>query len=687
MDPLTEALEASATTPNPFDNDALTRITSLLADQILSSPAPEPLVDDIIADAEQLIAHRQAQHALKYFRLAAILGHSGARATTAALLLSGDNNISRDIATAVRHLRAAASRGQPDAHAMLGMLHASGIADRHGVRKSLPAAILHWTFAAATGNIYASTALAFRHMHGLGVPKNCRTAAQYYRRAADAIARDPRHWPTAANFLDGKPPLPSGLTNAGRLRYDDKMLQKKREVSSDDSDLIQFYRHSAERGDMGAMTTLGGLHYYGGYGIEPNEQRAREVLQRAANAEHGEAHGMLGHLAMRERKNETAIIHFRYSAAKNDKIGHYALGMIFLHGILGMNQDYSKAAMHFTLATEDKKQHAGASFQLGLLYWKGRGVEKNYSRAFSLFMRAAKLGNIQAKLNVGTILLEGAAPVGQPDCQGAVKYLKQVAEDGEWKTLFMLASNAFDNGDKYGALYRQLQAAYAGIEVAQYNAAILLEKTEDGSMGELMHWNRERRLSEAHELYGYSGAQGHTASLIRSANIMYMETGEYEEAARVFAKAAEMKSGEGLVSLGLMHAHGLGVKEDRQQAIWYLTSASSADPEAVAPATIAIIGLRIYWLLKDLWDRISLFIEEDVHSSSGDAGDGRIQEEQGKSGDADSGEEKVIRIEKKAEFSDDIALLGALLVAVLTVLVVRTKRLARQPANTEDRGR
>lgn len=41
-------------------------------------------------------------------------------------------------------------------------------------------ALVHYHFAAMAGNADASMALGFRHMHGIGVPRNCFTAAEYY---------------------------------------------------------------------------------------------------------------------------------------------------------------------------------------------------------------------------------------------------------------------------------------------------------------------------------------------------------------------------------------------------------------------------------------------------------------------------------------------------------------------------
>lgn len=644
-------------------------------------PQAENLPEQLITLAEQEISHRQdGKSALKLFRLAGLLGHSGAMSTAAALLLSGDSSLKRDVSRAVHHLGVAARAGQPDAHALLGFLYASGIADRYGLPKSQPAALLHWKLAAGTRNVYSMTALGFRYLHGINVRASCRKAAFFYERAARAIATDPRHWPTPHNFLNSKPPLPDGLEDLGRIRLKEEGLLPQ-PSGSDDADIVHYYRHAANRGDLAAMTSLGALHYYGGYGIPADQAQAREILEEAAEAGGLEAHSMLGHIAMREEQNDTAIMHFRRAAAYGNKMGHYALGMCYLYGLLGLKKDDAKAAMHFRIATES--EHADASFQLGLLLWNGRGTEKDLSLAYEQFQTAAELGSIQAKLNVGTIILHGKLPRKPRSCKEGVKYLKEVAEEGEWKTLFDLASQSLENGDQYGALYRYMQAAYVGIEIAQFNAALILERSKSDQLIELSHWDRERRLTEANQLYRYSGLQGYTDSLIRAGNVMYIEKKDYQEAARIYELAAGLKNAEGMVSLSLMHAVGLGVRKDRQRAVRYLVSASSANQEAIAPATVALIGLRVYWALTDLCSTLGRWCERitlpELLYGPKTAGIGS----QSAVPNSTSGRH-VLATDSSTSFAEDLALVGALFLALCAILVVRGKRLARQPAAPHD---
>lgn len=638
------------------------------------------VADDLVSSAESLISHHgDYRSAMRRFRLASILGHSGAAATTGALLAAGDGHLPRDMGAAVSALRLAARDGQPDALALLGVLHASGLADRHGVAKSVSKALVYWTIAAGTGNVFANTALGFRYMHGIWVQKDCKTAAKHYKKAAHAIATDPRYWPTPHNFQYGDAPLASSLVSVGRTRLKERMFGGPVAPNADDVDLFYYHRHLAEAGNSNSMTLLGSLLLTGGLGMDANHGQAREHLQRAADVGHGEAHGLMGHLALKKGNNTGAIKHFRWSAAKEDRIGHFALGMLYLHGLAGMEKDYSKAAMHFELAAERK--HASASFQLGMLYWRGEGRQKSVEKAFEHFLDAAKLGNIQSKLNLGMILLDGLHPAPEANCSAALRYFKEVAEEGEWNTLFDLGLGAFDRKDMFGSLYRHSQAAHAGIELGQYNAAMILEMTKEGEIPELTHWSRERTIQEMQELYDMSGRQRNAMSYLRSGDVTYLENKDYASALESYNNAAHLDNGEGLFSVGMMYANGVGVELDRTKALDYLYVVSGKDTNSAIAANLAIFGLKTYWCLYDAWEWWTKLLEDAESNASVDAEAGDT-ESQGRSEDRGRITSSK-QVKARTVIGDDLALVGGLLLILIAVLVVRSKRLARQSIDGE----
>jgi SEL1 protein len=592
-------------------------------------------------------------------------------ATTGALLLAGDVGVPRDMSAGVRFMRLAADRGQPDAQASLAFLHSTAIADRHGVEKNHGKALLYWSLAAETGSVLAETALGYRFRGGVGVPKSCTAAARYYRRVARVTATDPRFMPTVENFLASRPPLPTGLTNTPDLRFDDDEVdaafatsadgdggsqvggesgtrgdepshdQQKAEQhevpdtpepSSDDTELIEYYRHSASHGNSEALAIMGGLNLYGGHGLEPNERLARQNLEAAAALGNGEAHGMLAHLALNRGANETAYNYFLSAANANARVGHFGLGMFHLYGI-GVAESLAVAAKHFRRAAD--LRHADAAYHIGMMYWQGKGVAQNTDEAFRYFQIGAQDGQLQCRFTLGLIILDGKYPTPRPDCESGVSYLKAVSEAGEWNTLLGLAADEIDARRPFGALYRELQAASAGIEVAQFNAAMLLDKavvSGGRAMPELVHWDRQRMVDEALALYELSGMQGHTDSVLRAGHLAYYHggsgrndidgngridatgiprhlwswfsstdegEGDFRRAAVSYDKASRMGCAESSVSLGWMYARGEGVAQNRRYAEHYFELSKKQSPDAILPASIALFGARVMWAAAD----------------------------------------------------------------------------------------
>lgn len=572
------------------------------------------------------------------------------------------------------------------------MLHASGIADRWGVEKSMPRALVHWQFAAGADNVYASLALGFRYMSGVDVPKNCQVAARYYQRAASAIATDPRYWPGEKNFQFGDPPLSSSLVQVGRTRLREDMFKEREEQGGgarrarrggEEEERFHYYTHLAERGSVESMAMLGSLLLTGGLGVDADARRAREYLTNAAAMANGEAHGIMGHLEMRKGNYTGAMLHFAISAEHMDRIGHYALGMVSLHGLLGMDKNFRVAEMHFLLAVKHK--HAEACFQLAMMHWEGQGVERNPMKAFEFFEKAAKWGNIQSKLNVARILLEGAYPAKRKDCETAVLLMKEVAEEGEWNTLFDLASSTFEKKDWYGSLYRHLEAAHAGIELGQYNSAMILEKLAVGEIKELAHWSRERMVREMHELYHMSGRQNRSDAYMRSGDVAYVERKDYATALMAYNQSANLQNPEGIFAVGMMYANGQGIKSNRELALEHFARVARRGAQPAMAANLAVIGLKFYWWLCDVrewWNNV------DKSARLEAVGD-HLQDEAHQNWDGAS-DASVIKPSSSTRvkvgtlaIGDDLAIMGGLLVILITILVVRSRRIARLSGNAD----
>lgn len=588
-------------------------------------------------------------------------GDARAKAQLGALLLAGDTpGFERDFDVGVPLVQSASDAGEPRAQAMLGLLHASGMATP-AVRKDMGIAVLLWMVAAEGGSSYARTALAYRLHGGVDVPEDCDRGAEYYVAVAREVVVTSRRKARKkaggsqenAGLAQIRPPTPRAVHMADRKRLTENMEPR---AMGESNEIIQYYKHSAERGDTAAQVMIGNLYYYGGANMPQDPERARGLFERAAAGGRMDAHAHLGFMALNSGLNESAIQHLEKAAAAGEKLGLHGMGYASLHGI-GLPKDDAKAAVFFSKAAE--AEHPEAMYNLGLMHSSGIGVERSMAQAYRYFQDAAVYGHLQSHYNLGLKRLTGTGP-GPPDCNSAIsKNLKGVAEQGSWNAVLSRALRSYEKGDYGNALFRYVQAAHAGIELAQYNAAFMLEHntvfnrdavpelgsvwallsdfsgpaSQDASadslpkrMGGGTEWTRKLCVAEALDLYQMSSGQGYSRSMVRMGDLAYGEGKDMLRATRAYEKAVRMRNAEASFNLGFMHAAGLVSKPDAFLAKRYFDQAKEFDKAAILPASIAVHALKYHGMFLrfvEKWGhllgecyRISTFKRSVVRSSS-----------------------------------------------------------------------
>lgn len=99
---------------------------------------------------------------------------------------------------------------------------------------------------------------------------------------------------------------------------------------------------------------------------------------------------------------------FQLAATQGDVTAQYQLGVLYYMG-KGVPKDYVTSAKWFRLVAEQRenKEQAKAEQFLGLLYKYGLGVVQDYAQAVGWFRRAAAQGNVHAQFNLGLLYSEG----------------------------------------------------------------------------------------------------------------------------------------------------------------------------------------------------------------------------------------------------------------------------------------
>ncbi|NXT12696.1 SE1L1 protein, partial [Prunella fulvescens] len=477
----------------------------------------------------------QKKVAYQYLLKAADMNHTKAMEKVSYALLFGDY-LKQNIQSSKELFEKLTEEGSPKGQMALGFLYASGL----GVNSSQAKALVYYTFGALGGNLIAHMILGYRYWAGIGVLQSCESALTHYRLVANH----------GKNFLLGG------------------MLEE---------DLIQYYQFLAEKGDVQA-------------------QRAFEYFNQAANAGNSHAMAFLGKMYSEgsdvvPQSNETALQYFKKAADMGNPVGQSGLGMAYLYG-RGVPVNYELALKYFQKAAE--QGWVDGQLQLGSMYYNGIGVKKDYKQALKYFNLASQGGHILAFYNLAQMHATGTGVMRS--CHTAVELFKNVCERGRWSERLMTAYNSYKDGDSNSAVVQYLLLAEQGYEVAQSNAAFILDQKEASIVGEnetypraLLHWNR-------------AASQGYTVARIKLGDYHFYGFGtdvDYETAFIHYRLASEQQhSAQAMFNLGYMHEKGLGIKQDIHLAKRFYDMAAEASPDAQVPVFLALCKLGVIYSLQ-----------------------------------------------------------------------------------------
>ncbi|XP_011868899.1 PREDICTED: protein sel-1 homolog 1 [Vollenhovia emeryi] len=513
----------------------------------------------LLVEAAKL-GHREARSILAWARLL------GTPLGPASLRVAID-----DIPNIFKVFQELADTGLPSAHMGMGFLFATGIG---GVNASQGKALLHYTIAALGGDVRAQMVMGYRHWAGVTTPASCERALDFYRKVAKKVAEEVS--------LSGGPLVQ-------RVRLLDEHENPGYTSGIFDQDLIEYYQLLAKKGDTQAQVGLGQLHYQGGRGVPLDHERAVQYFQHAADAGNPVAMAFLGKIYLEgseivKQDNETAYKYFKKAAELGNPVGQSGLGLMYLYG-MGVERNTAKALQYFSQAAE--QGWVDGQLQLGNMYFSGIGVRRDYKMANKYFNLASQSGHVLAYYNLAQMHATGTGMMRS--CPTAVELMKNVAERGKWSDQLMVAHNDYREGRVNEAFLNYALFSEMGYEVAQSNAAFILDRAETDILSE------EEGLVRALALWARAAAQGYSAAQVKLGDAHYYGRGtkvDYEAAASHYRSASEQQhNAQAMFNLGYMHERGLGLAKDRHLAKRCYDLAAEASPDARIPVALALIKL------------------------------------------------------------------------------------------------
>jgi TPR repeat protein len=282
-------------------------------------------------------------------------------------------------------------------------------------------------------------------------------------------------------LLDSKVGPSGGTANIAHSHGDDE-----RQITQT---AVNLLKDAVAVGYPKAMTNLG-VCYLNGVGVEKCDVEARQFFTAAAHKKDALAMYYVGYLKLKgaflkdpdntdfslTEYAECADL-FRYVVdrePKNDH-AHYYLGYLYQNG-LGVDQDNTTALRYYWKAVKlSGERNSLACFKLGMLY-TGNGqnglverdravywfqkaadmdeknacnvmgvmhergdenVVKDYQKAFEYYTKGAQLGSLDAKFNLGSLLLntKDTAALVEKDGNSAVSYILDAAAKGNCRAI------------------------------------------------------------------------------------------------------------------------------------------------------------------------------------------------------------------------------------------------------------
>lgn len=202
----------------------------------------------------------------------------------------------------------------------------------------------------------------------------------------------------------------------------------------------------------------------------------------------------------------------------------------------GVQKDTEKALKFFTQAAD--QGWVEGQLQLGLMYYGGIGIKRDFKLANKYFNLASQSGHVLAFYNLAQMHSSGVGMIRS--CPTAVELFKNVAERGKWGERLMVAYQDYRNYKYDEAFMQYAFLAELGYEVAQSNAAFLLDRNEVKLFD-----NRQEELVRALQYWGRGAAQGYSAAQVKLGDYHYYGLGtgivDYETAASHYRIASDQQ--------------------------------------------------------------------------------------------------------------------------------------------------
>lgn len=487
---------------------------------------------------------------------------------------------------AVSEIEAEAATGNAEAQSVMGFIYNMGMLRQRNRAK----AFMYHHFASQGGNTQSKMVLAYSYSRQDMYEK----AIQLYAELAETAI---------SSFLISKdsPVIEPIRVHIGA----EENMEALRKSQGEEDEDFQILEYQAQKGNAGAMYKIGMYYYFGLRGVRRDHAKALRWFMKAVEKGESKSMELLGESYARgaglERNYTKALEWFKLAAKQQLYSAYNGMGYLYVKGY-GVEKNITKAKEYFEEAVSNKE--AGGHYNLGVMYLKGIGVKRDVKLARQFFINAASAGQPKAFYQLAKMFHTGIGL--KKNLPMATALYKLVAERGPWSSLSRWAVELYLKGDLGKAFFLYSRMAELGYEVAQSNAAWILDKYGEQSMcmGESGFCTDAERHQCAHSLWWQASEQGNEHAALLIGDAYYYGRGierDYDRAADAYMRAKFQSNAQAMFNLGYMHEHGQGIPLDLHLAKRYYDQALESDPAAKLPVTLALASL---WIRQNYADSV-----------------------------------------------------------------------------------
>lgn len=433
--------------------------------------------------------------------------------------------------------------------------------------------------------------------NGYGVKKNPKTAAEFYRNAAESgIAKGmyrlgsafylgrgvPKDYHQALSWLEKA----ANENHTGAMVYLGAMNANGLGMQRNYVKSVIWFQKAADLGSPEAMVNLGTL-YFQGRGVTRDMEQAKTFFLRAADKGSAEAMLNLAHMYCSSKNYKEAEEVLKKAVQLSSAEAMYRLGMMYKDGNDQMPVDDADAAKFLRKAAEHGWEEAwrplaecyrhladadneDAMFELGRMhYYQKYGGTQDYPCAAKWFAQAADRGHVKAMGYMGFIYANGRGMDKDRD-----------SSDGWYRKMFQAHENQkadidFDDAEvmeSLGDIYKSGELVKKDVTNARkcyYIAHTLGSEDAMRKLLSLADFITESDFDGIKKLGSEKLARERInaiSELFQKADEAYAQK-NYRKAMEYWENASELGSIAAINNMGWLYYDGLGIEQNHGKAM------------------------------------------------------------------------------------------------------------------------